>query len=143
MNMAEQRNPKGFNKKATLLILVVSLVTLVAISYALPLFSPKGSLLPRISVSGVDIIVTYRNGTIESKIDVNCTRTIVAIISVFDVMVDNFQISYEYFPAQGGYIIKSINNEYGWMYEVDGVTPQYAVDVYPVGNNSIIRWKQV
>jgi hypothetical protein len=140
--MTTQHAQPGLNRRATIALLVISLAVLVTISYALPFFSPQRPILSKVSVSGVDIVVTYNNGTVESKMDVNCTRTNVAIISVFDVMLDNFQISYEYYELMKGYIITSINNESGWNYWVDGAFPADPVNLYPVSNNSLIEWKQ-
>lgn len=73
--------------------------------------------------------------------------------TVFDVLVDacslyGIQIEYSYTPMYGSYYIEGINHLYefdcggtsGWMYSVNGVSPNYGCSGYNVSENDTIVW---
>lgn len=73
--------------------------------------------------------------------------------TVFDVLVDacslyGIQIEYAYTPMYGSYYIEGINHLYefdcggtsGWMYSVNGVSPNYGCSGYNVSENDTIVW---
>ena len=138
--MTEQRGPKAFNKKATLILFVVSLSSLIAVYSSLTYFLGGSNRIEtnRTTVSNITIWVYYKEGAPAHKESVS-SRVLNA--TVFDIMYDEFTIRYSPYPI--GYLIEYINDAGpSWNYKVGSESPPIACNKYVLENDSVITWTQ-
>jgi hypothetical protein len=140
--MIDQESHPRFKWKPTLVIFIVAISGLIIVNYSLPLLlNPSNQQIGhKITVTNITISVNYKNGTAQTKNDVS-SRIVNA--TVFDVMNETFQITYQTYPGIPGYFITSINSaSLGWTYYIDGAPPPVACSLYILNNNSVIEWNQ-
>ncbi len=139
--MSEKHAPKAFNKKATLVLFVVSLSALIAVYSSLTYFLGGSNRIEtnRITVSNITIWVYYKEVAPAHKEGVS-SRVLNA--TVFDIMYDEYTI--RYWPYPTGYLIEYINAAGpSWNYKVGTESPSIACNKYILKNDSVITWTQV
>ncbi|NMC03816.1 MAG: DUF4430 domain-containing protein [Candidatus Lokiarchaeota archaeon] len=135
--------PSSLNKKATVVLLVVSLASIIVINYSLPFFFDRGGKpvdTGRITIGNITIHLDFKNIADITRVNVTSTY---ANVSVFDIMNAEFSIRYDAYPVYGLYVSYINDQGPGWTYQVNGVAPGYSSTKYIVTNNSIITWNQV
>ncbi len=142
--MTEQRKPNYFNKKATLVLLVVSLASLVTVSYSIPFFYGNGGggdpvYTDRVTVGNITIHVNFKDIPDVDKLNASSK---IADATVFDITNAEFDVEYQQYG--NGKIIERIDGQgNGWLYYVDGTYINYACNLYVLENGSVIDWIQV
>ena len=149
--MNDQEHQPRFKWKPTLAIFIVAISVLIIVNYSLPFFlyptneenqnqDNKKTIAENFTMVNVAISVKYKNGTSETKSNVSSH---IVNATVFDIMNENFRITYLTYPGIPGYFITGINGaNYGWTYKVNGVSPSKACSLYVLENNSVIEWNQ-
>jgi len=138
--MTEQRTLKAINKKATLVLFMVSFSALIVVYSSLTFFlgGSKRIETDRITLSNVTIWVYYKERAPAHKDGVS-SRVLDA--TVFDVMHDEFSIRYIPYPT--GYLIEWINDAGpNWTYMVNNESPQIACNKFVLMNGSVVIWTQ-
>ncbi|MEX2681409.1 MAG: DUF4430 domain-containing protein [Candidatus Sigynarchaeota archaeon] len=138
--MTEQRNTRAINKKATLVLFIVSFSSLVVVYSSLTFFLGGSNRIEtdRITLSNVTVWVYFKEKPPAHKEGVT-SRVLNA--TVFDVMHDEFSIRYKQYPT--GYFIEWINDAGpSWTYMVNNVSPLIACNKFVLSNDSVIVWTQ-
>lgn len=130
----------GFRWKPTLAAFVVAFSSLLLVNFViLPSLDAGPSSGSPVSVHGVSIIVNYKNGTVEQRDNLSITGT---PPTVFALLAREFLVEHRVYS--NGYLVISINHARGgYVFSIDGTSPNTAVNKVALANNSLVNWTQV
>lgn len=148
----------GFNKRIALALVIIGLGGLTFLNFTVPLLeqgftgeNPTGGgdtggevnkeSNDIILVQNVTIMVTFLNGTVETRENLTVDD---GNFTIFALMDREFDIEYKTYSNYPGYIITGINGASGgYIYKVDGVLPGVSSSLVTLKNNTLIEFIQV